>query len=52
MTNFKPRIKQIALKYHHFKDQIAHGFLRIPKGATDIIKQNWHFHKAISQIQV
>jgi hypothetical protein len=34
-TNFKPRTKHIALKYHHFKDRVTNGSLQIIKVPTD-----------------
>jgi len=35
-SNFKPRTKHIALKFHHFKDKISNGSLQMVKVATDL----------------
>ncbi len=34
-THFKPHIKHISLKYHHFHDHIENGTLQVIKVATD-----------------
>jgi hypothetical protein len=37
-STFKPRTKHIALKFHHFQDQVRNGTVQIAKVATD---KNW-----------
>lgn len=37
-STFKPRTKHIALKFHHFHDQVRNGTVQIAKVATD---KNW-----------
>ncbi len=50
-SNFKPRTKHIAFKFHHFKEQVSNGSLQIVKVAIDVNIADI-FTKPFGKIQV